>query len=172
MTDAAKLSQMTKQKTFFYFAYGSNLKLSEIRQSCPTAERKYPARLPDYAIVFPRKSIGRQCGVASIEARAGSEVWGGVYEIPELEKGRLESREGFRPNRALAANSYVPENLTVFVDGDPAKPIDVMTFTANPQSNPPLPNTEYKELIVAGAHEWNLEANYISQIKQIITSKP
>jgi hypothetical protein len=163
---------MNTPMTFYYFAYGSNLKLSEIRRSCPTAERKYRVRLPDHALVFPRKSIGRQCGVSSIEARADSEVWGGVYEIFEMERQSLESREGFKPNRALAANSYVPANLTVFVDGDAAKPMEVKTFIANEQPNPPLPNAEYKELIIAGAREWNLHPNYIAQLEQIKTSQP
>jgi len=162
---------MNAPKTFNYFAYGSNLNLSEIRRSCPTAERKCRVRLPDHALVFPRKSIGRQCGVSSIEARADSEVWGGVYEISELERVCLESREGFKPNRTLAVNSYVPANLTVFVDGDPAKPIEVITFVANPLPNPPLPNIEYKYLIIAGAREWNLDAKYIAQLEQIVTSQ-
>ncbi|MBM3739226.1 MAG: gamma-glutamylcyclotransferase [Acidobacteria bacterium] len=163
---------MSAPKTFYYFAYGSNLKLSEIRRSCPSAERKHRVKLADHALVFPRKSEGRQCGVASVEVRAGSEVWGGVYEIAELERQRLESREGFKPNRPLAANSYVPANLTVFVDGDAAKPMEVLTFIANPQTNPPLPNPEYKSLILAGAGEWKLNAKYIAQLEQIVTTKP
>jgi hypothetical protein len=162
---------MNAPKTFYYFAYGSNLKLSEIRRSCPTAERKHRVKLQGYALVFPRKSIGRQCGVASVEARAGSDVWGGVYEISELERGGLESREGFKRNRPLSANSYVLENLTVFVDGDLARPLEVITFIGIPQPNPPLPNIEYKEAIVAGAREWNLDAKYVAQLEQIQTTQ-
>ncbi len=158
---------MNTPKKFYYFAYGSNLKLSEIRRSCPTAQRKCRVMLPDHALVFPRKSIGRQCGVASVTARADSEVWGGVYEISEIERQSLESREGFKQNRPMDANAYVPANLTVFVDGDPAKPLEVMTFIANSESNPPLPNAEYKCLIIAGAHEWNFDAISIAHLEQI-----
>jgi cation transport regulator ChaC len=158
---------MNAPKTFYYFAYGSNLKLSEIRRSCPTAQRKCRVKLPDHALVFPRKSIGRQCGVASVTGRADSEVWGGVYEISELERESLESREGFKANRLTNANAYVPTSLTVFVDGDPAKPLEVMTFIANPQPNPPLPNAEYKSLIIAGAYEWNFDAISIAHLEQI-----
>ena len=163
---------MTTPTTFLYLAYGSNLKLSEIRRSCPTAQRKCRVRLPDHALVFPRKSIGRQCGVASVTGRADSEVWGGVYEISELERQSLGSREGFKPDRPMDANAYVPANLTVLVEGDPAGPMEVMTFIANPQPNPPLPNAEYKELIIAGAHEWNLDVKYIARLEQIVTSNP
>ena len=163
---------MTRKNIFFYFAYGSNLKLSEIRRSCPTAERKCLAMLPAHALVFPRKSTGRNCGVASVAARVGSEVWGGVYEISELEREKLESREGFKPNRPLSANAYVPSVLTVLVDGDPNTPLEVVTFIANPEQNPPLPSLVYKNLIIAGAHEWNVGAKYIAALDQIQTSNP
>src|SRR5512141_692773 len=105
-------------KTFYYLAYGSNLKLSEIHRSCPTAKRRCVTVLPDHALVFPRKSTGRKCGVASIESRVGSEVWGGVYEISKVERKGLEAREGFKRSRPLSANSYVPITFRVFESGD------------------------------------------------------
>src|SRR5258708_580828 len=117
---------MNATKTFYYFGYGSNLKLSEIHRSCPTAKRRCLTVLPDHALVFPRKSIGRDCGVASIEPRVGGEVWGGVYEISELEREGLETREGFKRNRPMSANAYVPSTLTVFEDGDLDKPLEVL----------------------------------------------
>lgn len=158
-------------KTFYYFAYGSNLMLTEIRRSCPSATRKCAAKLPDHTLTFPRKSIGRDCGVASVEARAGSEVWGGVYEIAEPEKERLEAREGFKQNRPMSSNAYVPQSVTVFEDGDLAKPLNLLTFVAKPQANPPLPSNDYKNLIIAGAREWNLSAGYIARLEQIETSR-
>jgi cation transport regulator ChaC len=157
--------------TFYYFAYGSNLLPAEIRRSCPSALRKCVAKLPDFALIFPRKSVNRNCGVASIEARQGSAVWGGVYEIPEGERHELERREGFRPNRPSSSNSYAPQDAIVFVDGDLAKPLNVITFVATSQANPPLPSNDYKNLIIAGAREWNLSAEYIAQLEQIETSR-
>ena len=58
----------------------------------------------------------------------------------------------------------------MFVEGDAAKPMVVMTFIANEEPNPPPPNATYKELIIAGAREWNLSAEYIAQLEQIVTS--
>lgn len=161
---------MNAPNIFHYFAYGSNLLLAEIRRSCPSAARKCVVQLPDFALTFPRKSINRNCGVASIEARQGSEVWGGVYEIPTSERQELERREGFRPNRPASSNSYVPQDVIVFLDGDLAKPLNVITFVANPQANPPLPSNDYKNLIIAGAREWNLSAAYIARLEQIDTA--
>lgn len=94
-----------------------------------------------------------------------------MYEIPEGERQELERREGFRSNRPSSSNSYAPRDVVVFVDGDLAKPLKVITFLANPQANPPLPSDDYKNLIIAGAREWNLSAEYIARLEQIETSR-
>lgn len=155
--------------TFLYFAYGSNLKLSEIRRTCSTAERKCRAKLLDHRLVFPRKSVARNCGVASVDPSAGDCVWGGAYCIPETERSKLEEREGYKRNRGRDKNSYVPQDVTVLNDGDLAKPLGVLTFIANAQPNPPLPSAEYKGLIIDGAKEWALDADYVARLKKIAT---
>lgn len=161
---------MSTATTFYYFAYGSNLKLSEIRRTCSTAARRCRAVLPHYSLVFPRKSIERECGVASIETCAGEQVWGGVYAIAKSERQALEKREGYKPNRPSSENAYVRQQLTVFEDGDPSKPLDVMTFIANRQPEPPLPGGEYLGIIIAGAAEWKLDAQYIARLKEVRTN--
>ena len=161
---------MNAATTFLYFAYGSNLKRSEILCTCSTAERQFPALLPNYHLTFPRESIRRSCGVASIEPSRSREVWGGVYTISESDQAGLEEREGFQPNRPLSANSYFWKKLTVFENGDLSRPREVMTFLANRQPNPPLPSREYLGIIIAGAEEWNLDAQYIAWLKEIRTS--
>lgn len=153
--------------SFLYFAYGSNLKLAEIQRTCPSAMREYRAKLLDYRLVFPRKSIGRNCGVASVEPASGDSVWGGVYCIPETERSKLEEREGYKRDRSRDKNSYVPQNVTVLRDGDPAKSLVVLTFIANAQPNPPLPNAVYKGLIIDGAKEWALNADYVARLEKI-----
>ncbi len=154
---------------FHYFAYGSNLKLSEIQRTCPSAERKCRAKLTNHRLIFPRKSVGRNCGVASIEPSAGDFVWGGVYCIPEAERAKLEEREGYKRNRSRNSNSYLPKNVTVLDEGDPAKSRAVLTFVANAQRNPPLPSAEYKGLIMDGAKEWALDPDYIASLERIVT---
>lgn len=163
---------MPAENAFFYFAYGSNLKLSEIHRSCTNAERHRKAVLPNHALVFPRRSINRKCGVASVDGREGEQVWGGIYVIPKNELGSLEEREGFRSDRNRDENSYFPGSVTVFVDGDLSAPLEVMTFIANRQASPPLPNKEYKDLIIAGAEEWELPSDYISALRAIATCQP
>jgi hypothetical protein len=162
---------MRTQSCFVYFAYGSNLKLSEMRRTCPSANRKCKARLPNHRLIFPRESITRHCGVASVQPSLDHDVWGGVYFIAESERAKLEQREGYRPQREKPNNSYVPEEVIVFEEGDPKKPLVILTFIAIPQSCPPLPSDEYKSLIIVGASEWNLDSSYLAELEKIETLK-
>jgi gamma-glutamylcyclotransferase len=155
---------MSPTDPFLYFAYGSNLKLSEIQRTCPSAERVCRAWLPGHRLTFPRKSTGRGCGVASIEPTEDGEVWGGVYRIAEQERAALESREGFKSNRPVAENAYVRENVTVFEDGDSACPLEVLTFIANPQPDPSKPSEEYLQLIFDGGREWGVDGDYLAAL--------
>jgi gamma-glutamylcyclotransferase (GGCT)/AIG2-like uncharacterized protein YtfP len=155
--------------TFLYFAYGSNLKLSEIHRTCASAERHIRAKLSDHRIVFPRKSNGRGCGVAGLQPSAGDVVWGGVYCIAESERPNLEEREGYRRGRATHLNAYVLQEVAVIPEGAASEPLFVLTFIANPQPDPPLPSATYKQLIVDGAKEWQLGADYIVGLEKIAT---
>lgn len=58
----------------------------------------------------------------------------------------------------------------VFADGDVEKPLLVTIYIANKQEKPPLPNTEYKRLIVEGAKYWHLPEEYIKGLDKIETA--
>ena len=152
---------------FYYFAYGSNLKLSEMQRTCPSATRVFRAMLPAHRLVFPRFSRGRNCGVASVEEPAVGAVWGGIYSIQENELSALQAREGYLPGRPLPANSYCPQHVVILEEGRVEKPHRVLTFVANRQPNPPAPSLNYKNLIVSGAQEWKLPSSYLECLKEI-----
>jgi len=42
--------------------------------------------------------VSRSCGVASVEPDRNSVVWGVVFQIDELEVGRLDKAEGYEPD--------------------------------------------------------------------------
>jgi hypothetical protein len=44
-----------------------------------------------------------------------------------------------------------------------------MSATRNP--NPPLPNADYKTLLVEGADYWHLPKEYIAELEQIEVAK-
>jgi len=159
-------------ETFLYFAYGSNLKLGEIQGTCPSAKRVCKALLPRHRLIFPRKSLKRRCGVASIELAEDREVWGGVYRIEGEDRAELEKREGFKADRPAIGNAYLPAQVTVFQDGDSARRIALLTFIANRQPEPPKPSVEYLQLILDGGREWGLDEDYLAELANTETIAP
>ena len=86
------------------FAYGSNMNWDQMRERCPSSRFVGIAVLRDHKLAFTRKSVNRGCGVADVVAEDGAQVWGVVYEIVDLDVGKLDASEGFRPGRDM--NSY------------------------------------------------------------------
>jgi gamma-glutamylcyclotransferase (GGCT)/AIG2-like uncharacterized protein YtfP len=154
-----------------YFAYGSNMDWPQMRDRCPSAKFVTAAKLPNYRLKFDLKSNGRGCGVSNVEFDNAESVWGVVYEIPDTEIGLLDKREGYRPGRDRKDNQYVREERHVLRDGDENQPLLVAIYFGNAQPNPPLPDADYKKLLVDGASFWHLPPDYIEKLKRIKTAK-
>lgn len=165
MTDAVGRSSGESRAAVLYFAYGSNMDWSQMRGRCPSAQFVCVAKLPDHHLAFTRKSQHRGCGVGDAVPAKGSAVWGVIFQIDETDTGRLDQSEGFSPGRAQ--NSYVREERQALENGDPEKPMNAWVYFANRQPNPPLPNAEYKRLIVEGARYWHLPEQYIKELERI-----
>jgi AIG2-like family len=137
-----------------------------MRERCPSARFVGIAKLPDHRLVFSRRSRNRECGVADIIGCTGHDVWGVVYEISDPEDAnRLDRCEG------VPSHAYVKkDSQQVFLRDDPGRPFPVSMYFAVKEDNPPLPNTEYKTLIVRGAKFWQLPAVYIQELEEIATS--
>ena len=152
------------------YAYGSNMDLNQMLERCPSAQFICVAVLKNHRLAFTRKSTNRNCGVSDVVPTPDSVVWGVVYEITEYDLAVLDIKEGYRPSRLAEDNSYNRRTETVFQNGDETKPLNIEIYFAVPQKNPPLPNQEYKNLIVNGARHWNLPAEYIAELEKIKTS--
>lgn len=153
-----------------YFAYGSNMDPAQIRERCPSANFVAVASLPKHALAFTRTSQRRKCGVADAVPEEIGVVWGAVFDIPELEIAQLDQSEGYRPGRPANTNAYQREQRRVFREGVEEAPLLTWVYFANREANPPLPSKDYKQLIVRGAHHWNLPPAYIAQLEAIKTS--
>ena len=150
------------------FAYGSNMNFHQMKDRCPSVRFVCVATLKDYRLYFPRKSVNWNCGVAGVEPYKDSKVWGVVYQIDELDVGKLNKREGYQPGRDK--NSYVPQEHHVYECNDDEKPIHSWVYMACPEETPPRPNRKYMQSIVDGAKSWNLCAEYINELEQRETS--
>ena len=140
-----------------------------MKERCPSAKFVCRAKLPSHRLAFTRKSVRRGCGVADILRDEMNDVWGVVYELLENELENFDEDEDFRPGRPDDQNDYTRENCHVWREGDAKQPLLVALYRGHPQPNPPLPNYDYKNLIVAGARHWQLPADYIRELEAIQT---
>ena len=152
-----------------YFAYGSNLDCCQIVERCPSTVFLNTAELPRYRLAFTRFSKMQQCGVADVVEDPLCTVWGVLYEIGDEDVALLDRCEGFKPGRGW--NAYWRRGATVITDS-PRKPgVEVETYFATPQKNPPLPSKQYLGLIVRGARFWGFPADYVDGLSNTPTSR-
>jgi gamma-glutamylcyclotransferase (GGCT)/AIG2-like uncharacterized protein YtfP len=145
----------------YYFAYGSNMYWPQMQQRCPSTRFVCAARLNNYQFGITRHSRLRDCGTANVIPVKGKAVWGAVYDVSDADLTVMDSFE----------DGYRREILTVNPIDNCAKPIDVLVYVAEIESNVPLPNTEYKRLILAGAKHWRLPTAYLTMLDTIEASK-
>ncbi len=79
----------------FYFAYGSNLDLSQMQRRCPESAIVGVASLAGHRLDFTRYSQHWQGGVADVVADAAHEVWGLVYRLSEPDLCLLDRYESY-----------------------------------------------------------------------------
>jgi gamma-glutamylcyclotransferase (GGCT)/AIG2-like uncharacterized protein YtfP len=149
------------------FAYGSNLDFKQTRARCPSAQFVAKALLTGHRLYFPRYGSNWDCGVASVDDSDGDHVWGVVYDIADDDVPKMDTSEGFNPNRHEEQNSYNRVSVCVLLDGNAASPVAAFTYIAVPQPNPQLPNANYREAIVRGARAWKLPNDYVNMLEAI-----
>jgi gamma-glutamylcyclotransferase len=152
----------------FYFAYGSNMNWQQMQERCPSARFKGVALLPDHKLAFTRKSIKRRCGVADAVPTQGRKIWGVLYEITAPDLVALDKSEGYLPGREK--NSYFRRECVVLLNGEDQQPRAAFIYFGEPQSNPPLPNIGYKNLILSGARHRHLPDEYVRELEAIEVS--
>jgi hypothetical protein len=150
------------------FAYGWNMNWDQMRERWPSSRFVGIAVLRDHRLAFTRESVKRGCGVVDVVAEDGAPMWRIVYEIADLDVGKLDASEGFRPGRD--ENSYRRRECVVFLEGEGQRPLTVSAYFGDPQPNPPLPNAACKNLILTGGRHWHLPEEYVRELEQIAVS--
>jgi hypothetical protein len=136
-----------------------------MQERCPSAHFVGVALLADHTLAFTRKSETRGCGVADAVHERGRKLWGVVYELCDFDVGKLDCSEGYSPGREK--NSYWRRHCLVLLDGDAKRPLKLFSYFGDPQPNPPLPNRDYKNLIISGARHWRLPEEYVRDLEAI-----
>jgi gamma-glutamylcyclotransferase (GGCT)/AIG2-like uncharacterized protein YtfP len=119
-----------------YFAYGANLNLEGMRFRCPDARPVERFVLPDWRLAFS--------GVATIQSRKNSRVFGALWEITTECEENLDVFEGF---------PYLYTKIHITHQG-----LDFMAYVMN--DDPPAPPARsYFDTIAQGYRDWNLPLN-------------
>ena len=141
----------------YYFAYGSNMNWPQMQRRCPSAQFVCVACLPNYQFGITRHSRLRDCGTANVFPSAGAAVWGIVYDVSDAD---LIVMDGFE-------DGYRREFLSLTPANNGTNSITALVYVAEIDANVPLPNAEYKRVMVEGAKHWQLPAPYLAMLEGI-----
>jgi len=143
-----------------YFAYCTLLDTAEMRKFCPTAEPTVVAQLSGYRVVFASYGVGSTGGGCNLEAEAGHEIWGLIYELSDEEFDELDRISG------VDRGYYERVGFTVTADNGDG--ISAFTYVIPATGGPFQPTAAYTRPILAGAAALNLRPDYIAELKQTI----
>ncbi|MGV9798154.1 poly-gamma-glutamate hydrolase family protein [Mycobacterium sp. NPDC003449] len=132
-----------------YFAYGSNLCVTQMAGRCPGAVDPRPARLDGHDWLI------NQRGVATIEPFDGSQVHGVLWRVTDQDLAALDRAEGV-PVR------YRRDRLTVHTADGPAPAWVYIDHRVDP--GPPRPG--YLERILDGAMHHDLPHRWIEFLRR------
>lgn len=138
-----------------YFAYGSNMLTARLRARMPSCVPIGTATLPGHVLTFHKRSKDGSGKCNALATEDGDVVVGVLFSFDLAERERLDKAEG-------VGNGYNHAMVTVInAEGRRRK---VLTYLADFDhiDNRLQPYTWYKELVLAGAGEHNLPANYVA----------
>jgi len=143
-----------------YFAYGSNLNLSDLKKfrngqgesfvnSLKISDQIF--FLPDHELAFQAYSNSRDGGILNVKQMKGHVVAGKIYEIPDL--GLLELKEG-------APNFYKKINVKVFSEDGSLE--DAITYVLNEELVKDFvkPNSKYVDIVLQGYSDFKINSKY------------
>jgi hypothetical protein len=137
-----------------YFAYGSNLDVEQMLERCPSSRALMRACLREHRLEFTHLSRRWGGGAADILPQAGTDVWGGLYQLERPELERLDGFEG----------GY--ERLEIRVDGNGSSPLRAISYTARKKGTFP-PTEEYLAKMLHWGEHWRLPQDYLDSLRTL-----
>lgn len=144
---------------FLYFAYGSNMLSSRLRERCHSAMPVGVAELPDHELRWHKRSKDNS-GKCDVVACPGKRVIGVLYRIDDSDKKALDRAEG------LGHGYDEIEALVLHDDNN----VIAKAYQATATDESLTPYGWYKALVIAGAQENGLPQDYVEQLKLVIST--
>lgn len=143
---------------FITFAYGSNMPTARLQARCPSARSIGVAELPGYELRWHKISRdgSGKCDIVQTD-QEGASAFGVLYEIASGEKAGLDEAEGL-------GSGY--DETEIEVRRGPDR-LTVKAYVAT-ATDPTLKlYTWYRALVIAGAKEHGLPADYIARLESV-----
>ena len=145
-----------------YFAYGSNLNLVQLHQKCSNPSVLGIARLPGHRLGFHGYSSVWDGAVETVIPDNQSEVWGVLYQLTAADWEQLDNHEDVRDN---GTGTYFHYPVEVYNE---QQELATATIYKKALVGPAeLPSTEYLTMIVQGAIEQGLPAEYLASLQKL-----
>lgn len=154
-----KSVKSTMKHNIWYFAYGSNIKESQLKERGINPRNYKAGYINNFYLRFNKKSTDGS-GKANIERKEGEKVWGVFYRISEAEYLNLHENFEKGYNQIELSGTVQDEHCLA------------KTFIASSQriDDSLMPTQKYKKIIIEGAEEKRLPKEYISFLKRTETS--
>jgi len=140
-------------ETIKYFAYGSNMDVSQMMERCPSAKSIGVGRLAGYRFALDSE------GTATITDCRDSSVWGVVWEITGDDLVVLDRYEGVRAQ--CYGHSFVSINHD---DQDRI----VLVYISNRGENRGIMREGYLEKIIKAAALWGFPEKYRDELSELL----
>lgn len=143
----------------WYFAYASNMNRRQMEERLHRAGLRWMiGRLDGYRVRFNKKSDVDESGKANVVPADGETVWGVLYDLSEQEIEYLGSFEhGYRQKTVEVSSPGCNERLSA------------RTFIADPAGPDLVPAAAYLRVIVEGARQHGLPADYCERLANLKT---
>ena len=146
----------------WYFAYGSNMQTATLcgRRGIHF-HRALPGRARGWRLVLDKPGlVPTGNAFANIIPDATADVWGVLYQIDSGDLGHLDLTEG------VLIGNYARIEIPVMPSSADA-PLNAFTLVSEHRDLRLQPSTRYMELLIAGAEEHCLPADYVAFLRGI-----
>ena len=155
-----KIVTVNPNARVLYFAYGSNLSISQMKRRCPSSKIIRKGVLKQHKIEFRKYSPAWAGGVADIVKSARDNVCGMIYSINMVDLKSLDGYEGY-------PTCYNRKLVTINCNNQLTKCVWVYYVTKKtPLVNP---SKKYLGIIKGAAHNYNFPIYYRNFLQSVDT---
>ncbi len=147
----------------YYFAYGSNMSQSQMKNRCPDSKLFGKGFLKNYKLDFLEFSPRWNGGCADVIPEDNSEVWGLIYEVSKNDIILLDGFEGH-------PNFYIRKTLPIYLENTEAEKsttIEAEVYILVNKKPFIVPSEEYLGIIKSAAKQFNFPKEYRDYINQV-----